>query len=115
MTNSNRAVPQTTQNVDGRPATAIESAIKVFSRATLKSFFLLGLSMTTATALAQFSGGLQGTVQDSTGAELPDAVVNLTNVATNVTQSARTDASGVYRFASLAPGSYTVSVEMKGF
>jgi hypothetical protein len=115
MTNSNRAVPQTTQNVDGRPRSAIESAIKLFSRATLKSFLLVGLSMTTATALAQFSGGLQGTVQDSTGAELPNAAVNLTNVATNVTQSARTDASGVYRFASLAPGSYTISVEMKGF
>ena len=66
-------------------------------------------------ASAQFSGNLQGTVQDPSGAGVPSAVVTLTNTDTDVSQKATSDSSGVYRFASLAPGRYKVLATREGF
>jgi hypothetical protein len=66
-------------------------------------------------ALAQFSGSLQGTVQDATGAAVPGATLTLTNTATKVSQTAESDASGNYRFLSLAPANYVVSATAPGF
>lgn len=71
--------------------------------------------LTSGTCLAQFSGSLQGSVQDTTGAAVPSATVTLTNVDTKVSHKATADASGVYRFASLAPGNYEVSATAQGF
>lgn len=66
-------------------------------------------------ALAQFSGSLQGSVQDPTGAAVPGATLTLTNTATNVSQTVQSDARGDYRFLSLAPGNYMVSATAPGF
>jgi Carboxypeptidase regulatory-like domain len=71
--------------------------------------------LTSATCWAQFSGSLQGTVEDTSGAAVPSAVVTLTNVDTNVSQKVTADASGVYRFSSLAPGNYQISTVVAGF
>ena len=49
------------------------------------------------------------------GAIVPKAKVTLMNVDTGVTQKAASNASGVYRFDSLAPGNYTVSTTVQGF
>ena len=98
----------TNSNVHGSPGSAI-------SRATLKSVLLFGLSMITATALAQFTAGVQGSVQDSGGASVPNATITLTNDDNQVTQTTNTDSGGVFRFASLGPGSYTVSATAPGF
>jgi len=103
--------------------TAIEVSSMLQSSAAgvkrlFKSFFGIALCIAlfaSATCQAQFSGSLQGTVEDSTGAAVPSAVVTLTNVDTNVTQNATADDYGVYRFASLAPGSYQVSATAQGF
>jgi Carboxypeptidase regulatory-like domain len=75
----------------------------------------LFLLLATASCYAQFTGGLQGTVQDQKGAIVPQAKVALTNVDTGVTQMAVSNAAGVYRFVSLAPGNYTVSTAVQGF
>jgi hypothetical protein len=75
----------------------------------------LFLLLATANCYAQFTGGLQGTVQDQKGAIVPQAKVALTNVDTGVTQMAVSNATGVYRFVSLAPGNYTVSSSVQGF
>jgi hypothetical protein len=69
----------------------------------------------TAIAHAQFSGDLQGAVEDSSGAAVPSAVVTLTSVDTKVDHVTHADASGIYRFASLAPGNYKLSVTATGF
>ena len=98
----------TNSNVHGSPGSAI-------SRATLKSVLLFGLSMITATALAQFTAGVQGSVQDSGGASVPNATITLTNDDNQVTQTTNTDSGGVFRFASLGPGNYTVSATAPGF
>jgi Carboxypeptidase regulatory-like domain len=75
----------------------------------------LFLLLATASCYAQFTGGLQGTVQDQKGAIVPEAKVALANVDTGVTQMAVSNATGVYRFVSLAPGNYTVSTTVQGF
>ena len=64
---------------------------------------------------AQFTGNIQGSVQDPSGAAVPKAAVHLVNVATQVARDATTDASGNYRFLSLAPGSYKITAEAAGF
>ncbi|MGC2794881.1 MAG: TonB-dependent receptor [Candidatus Sulfotelmatobacter sp.] len=68
-----------------------------------------------ACALAQFSSSVQGTVQDQSGAGIAKAAVRLVNVATNFAQSTTSDEAGNFRFVSLAPGSYKVTVEATGF
>ncbi len=65
--------------------------------------------------LAQFSGSLEGLVQDPSGASIPKATVTLTNSATSVTQTTHASDSGVYRFVSLAPGNYVVAASATGF
>src|SRR6185437_1858170 len=90
------------------------AGVKHLSKCVVGIVFCMAL-LTSATCWAQFSGSLQGSVQDSTGAAVPSAVVTLTNVDTNVSQKTTADSSGVYRFASLAPGSYQLSAGATGF
>ena len=66
-------------------------------------------------AMAQFTSNVQGVVQDSTGAIVPKAQLLLVNTSTNDARSAQTDPAGNYRFVSLAPGTYKLSVEASGF
>ena len=69
----------------------------------------------TASSWAQFSGSIQGMIQDPAGAVVPNAKVQLKNTETNVAASTTSDAEGNYRFVSLAPGSYQINVEASGF
>jgi hypothetical protein len=58
---------------------------------------------------------LAGTVNDTAGALVPEAALSAKNVSTGVVTRASSDPSGNYVFPSLAPGTYTVSVEKQGF
>src|SRR3984885_13854282 len=75
----------------------------------------VSLLMLAPAALAQFTAGVQGSVQDSTGASISNATITLTNVDDQVTRTTTSDAGGVFRFASLGPGNYTVSASASGF
>ena len=66
-------------------------------------------------AFAQFTANIQGVIQDPSGAGVAKAQIDLVNTATGVKQTATSDASGNYRFVSLAPGNYEISVEAAGF
>src|SRR5271169_3559639 len=79
-----------------------------------KLLWLLLLILTPG-AFAQFNAGVQGSVQDTTGASIPAATITLTNADNKVTETTQSDASGVFRFASLGPGNYTVAASAKGF
>src|SRR5438128_10831609 len=64
---------------------------------------------------AQFTSNVQGVVQDSSGVVVPKATVTLVNVGTQVTNTTTTDENGNFRFLSLAPGAYTITVEVSGY
>ncbi len=66
-------------------------------------------------ASAQFTASIQGVVQDQTGAGVAKAKVDLVNTGTGVSNTATTDTSGNYRFLSIPPGQYRISVQVQGF
>ena len=78
---------------------------------TLAAFAMLG---TTLYAQAT-SGRISGAVTDAQGGLLPGATVTVTEVNTNYTRTAATDAQGAYVFANLPLGTYNVSAELTGF
>jgi hypothetical protein len=85
-------------------------------RKKLRFFALLFLVVGfTSSGFAQFTSSLQGTVQDSSGAAIAKAKVQLSNDATAEIVTTTADASGNYRFVDLAPGAYTLKVTANGF
>ena len=60
-------------------------------------------------------GAIGGTVYDTNGAVVANATVTVHNNGTNAEQKVTADASGYYRVSKLPSGSYTVSVNEKGF
>src|SRR5438309_1163141 len=77
--------------------------------------FLAILFFLACPANAQFSGNIQGVVSDPSGGAVAQAKVVLVSLSTQVTAATTTDPSGQYRFLSLAPGPYKISVEASGF
>ena len=73
------------------------------------------LLMLSGIANAQFRAGLQGTVTDSGGGLVSGASVTLTSNETQRPQTVMTSDDGFYRFSSLAPGSYKLTVEQANF
>lgn len=60
-------------------------------------------------------GGLVGNVTDSSSAAIPGAKVTINHVATGATRDALTNESGTYRFPTIPPGTYTLTVQANGF
>lgn len=58
---------------------------------------------------------LSGIVRDASKAAVPGVSAELLAVDTNLQLTATTDESGHYRFASVAPGRYTLTVSASGF
>jgi carboxypeptidase family protein len=85
----------------------------------------LGRVLMTALAVVVFSalvlaqsttdGAIGGTVFDTNGAVVPNAIVTVHNNGTNAEQKVTSDESGYYRVPKLQPGTYTVTVSEKGF
>lgn len=67
------------------------------------------------TVLAGPTGTITGVVRDSGGAFISGAEVSATNLATNFTRTAITNASGRYVIAELLPGDYRLEVKRDGF
>lgn len=63
----------------------------------------------------QNTADVVGTVTDSTGGVLPGATVTITNVGTNISQTATTNGAGDYVFNLLQVGTYNIKVEAKSF
>ncbi len=87
--------------------------IQQFSSRTLLCLFTILIA--TVNAFGQSStGSVRGTVQDATGAVVPNVTVVLTNTATGVQQRAVSNDSGIYVFASAIPGPYNLVAETSG-
>ena len=76
---------------------------------------LLGMVVGMGWGQTAVTGGITGDVSDSSGAIVAGADVEVTNTATGVASQAKTNGDGVYRFASLVPGRYSVTVKKVGF
>src|SRR5260370_426557 len=72
-------------------------------------FAVSSLSAQTAAA------SLSGYVTDPSGAVVTNAAVQVVNEETNVSQTTRSNDSGLYSFPSLPPGHYRMSVKAAGF
>ncbi len=86
-----------------------------YLRATALLLALL-LAAGAAPALAQTgTSRITGTVVDSAGAVVPGASVTALNEATGIAQTQTTTDAGLFSFASLPVGTYTITVEKTGF
>ncbi len=63
----------------------------------------------------QTLGGITGTVTDASGGILPNTTVNLVNDQTKLSRTQTTNGSGIYDFANLPIGSYTLTFTHEGF
>jgi len=86
----------------------------------VKCFLFLGVLALVFLAIpqlhAQVAGGtLSGTITDPSGAAVPEAKVDIKNMATGVSRTVTTNAEGLYSAANLLPGEYEVSVSATGF
>jgi len=63
----------------------------------------------------QPGGCILGTVLDPNGAEIPGAVVTLENTSSKTDRTLTTDDSGFFKFDSVEPGVFTITVTSSGF
>lgn len=61
------------------------------------------------------SAAITGTIRDSTGAVIPDAELELTNIETGTTLHSLSNAVGNYNFLNILPGTYTLGAAKEGF
>src|SRR5205085_10017322 len=93
------------------------SSIWRFSMRTHRVFHLfLGLLFAGSILFAQSdSASISGTLTDPSGAVVVGASVQVVNADTNVSQTTRSNQSGLYLFPNLPPGHYRMSVKHPGF
>src|SRR5216683_1900755 len=76
---------------------------------------LVFLVIASAGTAQTFRGGINGIVTDQTGAVVPGADVKATNDATGLSYSTTSSTAGVFAFADLPLGDYTIVVSESGF
>ena len=73
------------------------------------------LAFAPAPAIAQATGTVSGTVVDNSHQVVPGATVTLLNEATGDARTTVSGGQGTFTFQAVAPGSYTVKIELTGF
>lgn len=81
----------------------------------VRTFAALMVALLLASPLAaqETRGSIEGIIKDSSGAVLPGVTVEAKGASGTFTSVS--DAQGIYRFPSLAPGQYDVSATLQGF
>jgi len=82
---------------------------------SLGTFVVLLFLCGSALAQGQGNTAIRGSIKDQANAAIAGAAVTLTNPETNLTRATTSNDSGQFAFEGLQPGSYTLSVEAKGF
>ena len=68
-----------------------------------------------AVLAAQGSGVIFGNVTDSSGSAVPSAAITLTNEATQISESVKSNEQGYYLFPDVRAGNYRLAAEAQGF
>src|SRR4051794_20351527 len=85
-------------------------------RTKLSCVFLLGAFLMPSAIFAQADKGtILGTIQDSTGAGVPDAEVKAIETNTNIVHVSKANDAGNFTFPLLDPGAYIVQTDRTGF
>ncbi|HYI95974.1 MAG TPA: carboxypeptidase regulatory-like domain-containing protein [Bryobacteraceae bacterium] len=79
------------------------------------AFLLLAAALPRKTFSQTLYGSIVGTVQDQSGAVIPNATITVTNKGTNQAVDTKTDEGGRYTVPNLLPGVYDVKVGGAGF
>ena len=85
---------------------------------SVAGLFLAGclIVLTTSAANAQvLYGSLVGTIQDSTGAVIPNAAITIANRGTTQSQETISSSAGTYTFTNVLAGNYDLTVKAEGF
>ena len=88
------------------------------ARLLTRTVLALGVLLTLAGALPSAQslfGTLSGTVLDEQGGALPGADVTLTNQTSQAVQRTTSNAEGVFVFAAVPAGTYSVKIELQSF
>lgn len=81
-----------------------------------QSLFLLVIAICPIAIQAQSNTGtILGTVQDDTGAAVPNATVTIRNLGTGAIRTVKSDSSGSYNASNLQVGHYSITVTREGF
>jgi len=78
-------------------------------------YFFLSVLISAASLFGQATTSLRGTVTDSSGAAIAEAVVNLSDPSTGASRKVVTDSKGEYQFLQIMPAKYMMQVEKPGF
>src|SRR5215469_3751255 len=78
-------------------------------------FLVMTLAVTSSLTAQTFRGGIAGSVQDSTGAAVPNAKIVLTGTDNGFKREMLSTTSGDYSFQDLPLGDYSVEVSSSGF
>jgi len=79
------------------------------------ALLFLGMTLQAPLPAQQILGAITGTVMDSTGAAVPDAVIKAVNIATNLEVTVHSQSNGSYLVADLPAGTYRLTFTKEGF
>ena len=86
--------------------------VKLALRATCVAAFVI---FAAASAFAQTTGQIIGTIVDAQGGVLPGVTVSATSPQLQGTRTTVSDSTGTFRFPTLTPGTYTIKADLAGF
>jgi len=81
----------------------------------LRNLFVLAIPLAASVHSQAITATLLGTVQDVSGAVVPNATVSVTETATGVNRRTASNQEGIYVIPYLSPGTYRVEIEAAGF
>src|SRR5579863_7142739 len=91
------------------------STASSLAAASFRAISAVALLAVAAFGQGAYEAQVRGVITDQSGAVVAKATVTITNVSTNVAQTASTNEHGEYFFTGLRPATYTVKTQASGF
>lgn len=91
------------------------SAMKIEIRRFVSLSWLALLCSFSRPIHAQFTSGIDGTAEDTSGASVPGALVTITDVKIGVSRTTRSNESGYFRIDGIAASTYNVGITKSSF